>query len=100
MALVILEQEVVHVEINLHAVGMVEVPQRTAEQDTVKARDNPLYAVLKTRDKLLHGVPFVWVLKLDTSFNLHLGNARNPFAACRHTGSALLGGVALDPRKL
>jgi len=29
---------------------LVEVPERTAEQDTVKARDNPLDAVLKTRD--------------------------------------------------
>src|SRR6266568_2026682 len=97
MALVILEQDVVHVEINFHAVGMVEVPQRTAEQDTVKARDNPLYAVLKTRDKLLHGVP---LLKLETSFNLHLGNATNPFAACRHTGSAISGCSRLFRRLL
>src|SRR6266571_4245135 len=61
MVLVILEQDVVHVEINLHTVGMVEVPQRTAEQDTVQARDNPLDRILKTSEKLLHGVPFVWV---------------------------------------
>src|SRR6266851_6264853 len=76
MTLIILEQDVVHVQIDLHAMSMVELAQRTTEQDAVEARNHSLNPILKTRDKLLHGVPFgAGRLKLETSFNLHPGSA-------------------------